>query len=116
MTPHHPPARRQLPRPEDDAEQAFEEAVTKLIPGYLLKRRQDLETLRDALRRDALETIQDLGHRLAGSGGAYGFPELSRIGSSLEAAAQHGERETIALLLAELEARLAEALEALEAT
>ena len=62
------------------------------------------------LRDDDLEEIQRTGHSLKGSGGGYGFDELTRIGAALEEAAADGDATSIA---AELEV-LADYLERVE--
>ncbi len=93
----------------DPLDEAFEEAMKQLVPGYLKKRAQDLEILRNALRQEAFADIQDIGHRMAGSGASYGFASLTEIGRGLEAAARDGESPAIARLLDELEAVLAAA-------
>jgi len=97
----------QVATPHDPAEDAFNEAVRKLIPTYLAKRAQDLATLRDALPKEAFEDIQDIGHRMAGSGASYGFAALTEIGRSLDQAARERNARAIAELLDELEAVLA---------
>jgi DNA-binding response OmpR family regulator len=93
----------------DPAEDAFDEAIRQLIPGYLAKRAQDLVLLRDALQRGAFDAIKDIGHRMAGSGTSYGFASLTEIGRGLETAAREGTSQEIARLLDELEAVLAAA-------
>jgi CheY-like chemotaxis protein len=62
-----------------------------LVPGYLRHRRADLEALQEALGRGDYATIATLGHRMMGSGLAYGFSPISEIGCALEAAARAGQ-------------------------
>ena len=94
----------------DPAEAAFDEVVRRLVPGYLLKRQRDLNTLRDAVQRGALAEIQDIGHRLAGSGSTYGFDSLSDLGRALETSAENEDDEAISRLIAALEGFLEGAL------
>jgi hypothetical protein len=42
-----------------------------------------------------LAEIQSLGHRMKGSGGSYGFDEISEIGEDLECAAQVPDADVI---------------------
>lgn len=59
-----------------------------LIPGYLAARREDLAMLESALAEGAWLRIAGIGHRLAGSGGSYGFPHISKLGARLERAGE----------------------------
>jgi len=61
-----------------------------LVPGFLQRVHADIATLRRALVCGQFEEITRLGHMLKGSGGSYGFDEITAIGARLErlAAAQ----------------------------
>jgi HPt (histidine-containing phosphotransfer) domain-containing protein len=72
-------------RPEPDDEDF---GLAELIPQYLALCRRDLLNLGVALDNKQFEDVRVLGHNLKGSGGAYGFPELSEIGSRIETAAK----------------------------
>ncbi|RMF66664.1 MAG: response regulator [Calditrichaeota bacterium] len=68
-----------------------------------------VESLRDrhaqlaaALNLDDYERVSQIGHRMKGSGASYGFPEVTRLGRELEAAARKKEGEKLAHLLDEL--------------
>lgn len=78
-----------------------------LIPGYLESRRQDVETVLQALENQDFETIRIVGHTMKGTGGGYGFDAITGLGHSLEEAAkgQNGEgiRQKAATLLAYLQ-------------
>jgi CheY-like chemotaxis protein len=69
--------------------------LADLIPEYLERRQQDLENMRAALTSTDYETVRIVGHSMKGSGAAYGFDELTAIGSSLEQAAKAGDAEAI---------------------
>jgi CheY-like chemotaxis protein len=58
------------------------------IPGYLERRRRDIDAVLTALERADYETIRVIGHKMHGSGAGYGFPELTAIGERLELAAE----------------------------
>lgn len=78
-----------------------------LIPGYLDNRRQDVQSMLEALNQGDYETIRVLGHSMKGSGGGYGFDAITEIGSFLEQAAKGkdaaGVRKWVGELLAYLE-------------
>jgi PAS domain S-box-containing protein len=73
----------------------IEPKLRVLIPGYIESRRRDLETVRAALEASDYETIRDLGHKMSGTGGAYGLPRITEIGLLLEKAAREQNPETI---------------------
>ncbi len=79
-----------------------DETLRDLIPHYLENRRHDVERLKEALVREDFEAIRVLGHSMAGSGGGYGFPTLTRIGRTLEKAGQQKDRESVETQLQEL--------------
>jgi signal transduction histidine kinase/DNA-binding response OmpR family regulator len=58
-----------------------------VIPAYLEKRRADVQKLRVALEQSDYSTVRTLGHQMAGSGGGYGFAQLTKIGEMLEESA-----------------------------
>ena len=49
-----------------------------------------------------IETIRELGHKMNGSGGAYGFPRVTEIGQALEQAGRDHDPEQIRASVAEL--------------
>src|SRR3989338_1497282 len=62
--------------------------ISELIPTFLENRRQDTQDIAQALARNDYEKIRTLGHSMKGSGGGYGFCEISEIGAGLENAAK----------------------------
>ncbi len=80
----------------------IEPKLRALIPGYIESRRRDLQTLRAALDAADYATIRDLGHKMNGTGGAYGLPRITEIGSLLEKAAREQNPEAIRLQTDEL--------------
>ncbi len=71
---------------EADANSA-ESRIRALAPQYLHHREQDIASIRGALETDDFAAIRALGHKMSGTGTGYGFPQISRIGASIEAAA-----------------------------
>ena len=69
--------------------------LMSVVPDYLESRRLDCHTIECLLRAGDLVGIRTLGHRLKGSGGSYGFDEISEIGEILENAALVGDAVNI---------------------
>lgn len=78
---------REREKKEDDF------GIAEILPQYFALCRRDLLNLQSALERNDFEQIRVLGHNLKGSGGAYGFPELSEIGLALETSGKRHDRE-----------------------
>lgn len=74
-----------------------------LIPGFMQRRREDVASIRASLSAGDLDKVRITGHSMKGTGGGYGFEELSRIGSELEKAAQAGDADAISSLAVRLE-------------
>lgn len=77
-----------------------------LVPRFLANRAADVDRIRAALAQADFETVRAAGHGMKGSGGAYGFPEISRLGAALEESAGRGDAAAAAALAGELEAYL----------
>ena len=80
---------------ENDEREADDSALAELLPQYFALCQKDLEQLKDACEFRRFGEIRVLGHNLKGSGGAYGFPELSRLGAEIEAAAKAGNEADV---------------------
>ena len=59
-----------------------------LIPDFLDNRCEDIRSLTDAIGRQDYETIQRIGHSMKGSGGGYGFDDITDVGRLIEEAAK----------------------------
>jgi HPt (histidine-containing phosphotransfer) domain-containing protein len=66
-----------------------------LIPGYIENRHKDIKSIRASLENGDFENIRILGHSMKGSGGGYGFDEITTIGASIEKAAKKNDIEEI---------------------
>jgi CheY-like chemotaxis protein len=64
-------------------------ALQDLMPGYLQRKREDITALNNALEQLDYESIRVLGHSLKGSGGSYGFDNITEIGKQIEMAAKN---------------------------
>jgi len=58
--------------------------------------------LQQALEERDLETVQQLGHKIKGTGGSFGFDNVTIMGGMLEAAAKEGDWLTIEKTVKEL--------------
>ena len=76
--------------------------LRKVVPGYLQSRRGDVGTIGAALVRADFESIRELGHKMNGSGSAYGFPRITELGQALEHAARARDAVQIRTSTAEL--------------
>jgi PAS domain S-box-containing protein len=76
------------------------------IPAYLLNCRQNVNFILEALNRVDLETVTILGHQMSGSGGMFGFQEITDISAALEQAAQNADIETSRKWVSELSSYL----------
>lgn len=68
--------------------QNIDPIVRRLLPGYLARREQEFVRIKDWCEAGSFAEIRMAAHNLSGSGGAYGLPELTRIGRALEVAAE----------------------------
>lgn len=78
-----------------------------VVPEYLAYRQQDCAEIERLLDSGAMETILALGHRLKGSGGSFGFDEITAIGEALELAARAPDVAGVKAAVARLERYLA---------
>ena len=66
-----------------------------LVPGYLENRESDLLIYQQDLEKGDFDSIAVLGHSMKGSGGGYGFNDLSQIGRAIEKAAKSKDKESV---------------------
>ena len=78
----------------------------KMLTDYLNRCLAALPVARAALDQSDYGHMRIFGHRLRGSGGAYGMPALTEIGSAIEKAALKANTAELRLQLAALEACL----------
>ncbi|HKW97002.1 MAG TPA: ATP-binding protein [Bryobacteraceae bacterium] len=78
------------------------EGIEEAIPLFLDITRNDLETLRSALGDQNFSKIRAMGHDLKGTGGGYGFDEISAIGKRLEDAAKAADKSEVEKQIREL--------------
>lgn len=73
-----------------------------LVPGYIGNRKNELPGLLALSAAGDLDALLKAGHKLAGSGGGYGFDRLSELGRELETLSQAGDLPGVAGCLAQL--------------
>ena len=78
----------------------------QLMARYLERRDTDIGNLRVALDDEDFDTIRVTGHNLFGSGSAYGLDEISRLGESIEKAAEQRDADALGNLISDLQAYL----------
>ena len=72
----------------DDIDNDIED---ELIQEYIQSLKEGLSALEENIKKQDFESIRFYGHKLSGSGGTYGFPVLSEIGSKIEDAAESND-------------------------
>ena|SRR5579864_2310330 len=75
----------------------------KLVTDYVNRCHTTLPAVVTALDRSDLGYLRIFGHRLKGTGGAYGIPALTEIGSAIEAAAGRNDTTELRREVAKLE-------------
>jgi HPt (histidine-containing phosphotransfer) domain-containing protein len=85
----------------------IDQVLKPVVPEYLEYRRLDCAEIEHLLATGGMEYIQIMGHRMKGSGGSFGFDEISVIGEALEFAAQVPDVEGIKSAVGRLEKYLA---------
>jgi HPt (histidine-containing phosphotransfer) domain-containing protein len=78
-------------------------SLAVLVPRYLERRAEDVREMRRALAVGDLEPVRYIGHKMAGSGGGYGFDQLSTLGRRIEEAANGGDAASCSTCAEELE-------------
>jgi HPt (histidine-containing phosphotransfer) domain-containing protein len=81
---------------------AVDPDLIDLIPDFLTRKHDDLETMRSALVSGDLATIAAVGHKIKGEGGSFGFDAMSDIGGALEVCGKKGDRDSANQLVADL--------------
>ncbi len=86
-------------KPQDESSERIrirvDSDLQELIPGYLKNRESDLQTYQQALEKGDFDSIAVLGHSMKGSGGGYGFNDLSQIGRAIEKAAKSKDKDSV---------------------
>lgn len=76
--------------------------VEELVPEYLAARKNEVSQMRELLASSDFERLRVLSHSLKGSGGSFGFAELTRFGETLERYACAADQEAFSAELSRL--------------
>lgn len=79
----------------ESAIQNVDPIVRSLLPGYVARREEEFVRIEDWCEAGSFAEIRLAAHNLSGSGGAYGLPELTRIGRELEGAAESADHDGV---------------------
>lgn len=82
--------------------------VSDLVPRFLGKRVEDCARLRALLADQRFGEVESVGHKLKGSGAAYGFEPISQLGAAIERAAKTRSAAEIARQIEALDRYLGE--------
>ena len=74
-----------------------------IVPAYLEARKAELPELTELLVKGNLDALKKAGHKLAGSGGGYGFDKISELGKAIETEAGAENVDEAKRLLSALE-------------
>ena len=69
---------------------------------YLNHTFKELQNIQENVNKLSLDSIRTFGHNIKGSGGMYGFNEITNFGLLIETAAKAGDLESIKSNLGEL--------------
>lgn len=93
----------------DPSDNSNEEIVVRLDPlikdivgDFLQRRRENASNILAALAESDLETVDQIGHDLEGTAGAFGFSDMAILGHSLQQAAKQSNPEEVKRLAEEL--------------
>ncbi|MBE9528850.1 MAG: Hpt domain-containing protein [Proteobacteria bacterium] len=84
---------------------SIEEDLEDIVPGYLENRTRDVASIERALEAGQAEdydSVRVIGHSMKGTGGGYGFDELTNIGARIEVAGKAEDRAGVQKGLEEL--------------
>jgi chemotaxis protein histidine kinase CheA len=80
-------------------DQDFKEIVPEFIEAF----NQNILEIKDYLKAEDYYALRVIGHNLKGTGGGYGFDEISDIGHKLNMAAKEKDSKSIDELIPDLE-------------
>ena len=69
---------------------------------YINHTTKELAKIQEDIDNIIIDSLRTFGHNIKGSGGMYGFEEVTNLGTKIEASAKVNDRNKIKLLLEEL--------------
>ena len=79
-----------------------EEEWAEMQEMYVNHTFKELQNIQENVNKLSLDSIRTFGHNIKGSGGMYGFNEITNFGLLIETAAKGGDLESIKSNLGEL--------------
>ena len=76
--------------------------IRDIVGDFLRHRRENVTSILDALEAADYEVVEHIGHDIEGTGGAFGFTGMARIGRSLREAARESSPGEVKRLAEEL--------------
>jgi len=76
--------------------------IEDIVADFLQHRKENVASILDALEAADFDTVANIGHDIEGTGGAFGFSGMARIGRSLMEAARESSTGDIKRLAEEL--------------
>ena len=76
--------------------------IEDIVADFLQHRRENVSSILEAVEAADFGAVEDIGHDIEGTGGAFGFSGMARIGSSLTQAARESSLGDIKRLAEEL--------------
>jgi CheY-like chemotaxis protein/HPt (histidine-containing phosphotransfer) domain-containing protein len=73
-----------------------------IVPGYIASRQKEVPEMFALLATSDFARLATLGYNLKGTGGSYGFPELTRMGETVERLAKQKDGEALGSQMIEL--------------
>ena len=77
--------------------------IIDLIPNYLHRRGEDMKSIQQFIRSNDFDSIQKIVHKMSGSGGMYGFNQISERARSIEISALNQDMRSVCLQTEALE-------------
>ena len=94
--------RRPEPSPEARLDVVVDEELSPIVPNFMNNVRRNPAAISAALAGGDFAAICSLGHNMKGTGGSFGLPQISEIGSKLEQAAKEQDTDSVRTVNAEL--------------
>ena len=69
---------------------------------YIKHTTKELAKIQEDIDNIIIDSLRTFGHNIKGSGGMYGFEEVTNLGTKIEASAKVNDRNKVKLLLEEL--------------
>jgi HPt (histidine-containing phosphotransfer) domain-containing protein len=80
----------------------IEADLQDLVPNFLEHKRADIGIIRVAIDHKDYEAVSQIGHKMKGEGGSFGFDAVTVMGAALEQAALHQDLASLNHTLEEL--------------